>query len=273
MRLGNGLRMSYLSRGARSDPTMLLLHAWAESSGSFSRVLPLLPSHLHLLVPDLRGHGGTDKPLHGYDLPTLAADCAAFLDRLHVETAVVVGSSSGGYVGQQLAVDHPERVTGLVLLGSPYSLEHTSPGFASTVLALTDPVDPDVVQRLTAGMTRRADVPAAYLEERVQDGLALPAEVWRATIQGLVESSAPARTGAVDTPTLVVWGDEDDVLGEDQLSGLRQAIQRCQVIRYAETGHAVLWEEPARVAADVTRFVAELTGPGVTPRGRSGLAR
>ena len=58
---------------------------------------------------------------------------------------MLVRSSSGGYVAQQVAVDNPNRVAGLVLVGSPHSL-HGRPAFADEVERLTDPVDPTWVR-------------------------------------------------------------------------------------------------------------------------------
>lgn len=63
-----------------------------------------------------------DKPAAGYSLADFAAaDAVAFMDAVGVSAAVLVGSSSGGYVAQQVAVTSPHRVAGLVLAGSPRS--------------------------------------------------------------------------------------------------------------------------------------------------------
>jgi rifampin ADP-ribosylating transferase len=66
---------------------------------------------------DQRGHGDAGKPATGYDLESLGADIEAFMDAIGLSSAVLVGSSSGGYVAQQVAVHSPARVAGLVLVG------------------------------------------------------------------------------------------------------------------------------------------------------------
>jgi pimeloyl-ACP methyl ester carboxylesterase len=84
--------------------------------------MPLLPPTIHAVALDQRGHGAADKPADGYTLPELADDVVAFLDAVGLTSAVLLGRSSGGYLAQQVAVRAPNRVTGLVLVGSPRSL-------------------------------------------------------------------------------------------------------------------------------------------------------
>ena len=75
---------------------VLLLHAWGETHRTFDRLLPLLPDTLRLVAPDQRGVGDSSKPEDGYDLTDAAADVAALLDALEIESCWVVGTSSGG---------------------------------------------------------------------------------------------------------------------------------------------------------------------------------
>ncbi|MHA7291566.1 alpha/beta fold hydrolase [Arthrobacter sp. MDT3-24] len=63
----------------------------------------------------------------GYSLAEQAGDAAAILDALNVPRAAVVGSSSGGYIAQQLAISHPQKVAALVLVGCPLSLHGRAP--------------------------------------------------------------------------------------------------------------------------------------------------
>ena len=140
VRLRTGLTVPYVAQGDRSGVPVVLLHAWGESLGSFDRLLPLLPATIHAVAMDQRGHGAADQPADGYTLVDLADDVEAFMDAAGLSAAVLVGSSSGGYVAQQVAVRSPDRVNGLVLVGSPRSLRGR-PSFADEVDRLTDPVD------------------------------------------------------------------------------------------------------------------------------------
>ena len=66
-----------------------------------------------------RGHGLSDRPLHGYDVDRLAADLVTTLEALGISDATVVGHSFGGRVATHLAASYPDRVAALVLTGVP----------------------------------------------------------------------------------------------------------------------------------------------------------
>ena len=255
--IATGVTLRYLEQGDPAGRAVVLLHAWGESLHSFDRLLPLLPPSMRALSLDQRGHGGADKPAGGYELASLAADVAAFLDALDLPAAVLVGSSSGGYVAQQVALDVPRRVTGLVLVGSPRSL-HARPPFAEEVERLTDPIDPDWVRESLTWFPRFHDVPDRYIDDRVQDGLRMPARVWQATLTGLITAPPPTETGTITAPTLVISGARDDLLPEGDQRRLAAAIPGSRLVTYEDTGHLVLWEQPERVAADLTAFVEGL---------------
>jgi rifampin ADP-ribosylating transferase len=129
---------------------VLLLHAWVESSACFDRLWQMVPPTLRVFAMDQRGHGDADKPADGYALVNFADDVEAFMDAVGLQSAVLLGSSSGGYVAQQVAVQVPHRVDGLVLVGAPRNLQGR-PAFADEVDRLTDPVDPSWVEESLTG--------------------------------------------------------------------------------------------------------------------------
>ncbi|WP_108252822.1 alpha/beta fold hydrolase [Planctomonas deserti] len=263
VRLPSGVSLAYRTSAPSSAdaPTrapLLLLHAWAESSRSFGRLLPLLPAGAPVLAPDLPGHGASDKPRAGYALAQVSDDVVALLDALDVPSALLVGSSSGGYVAQQVAVDHPDRVDGLVLVGAPRSL-HGRPPFADDVDALRDPVDPAWVRASLDWFPRHVHVPEEYIEDRVRDGTAMPAAVWAATLAGLSEARPPTETGVIRAPALIIRGSRDQLVLRQEHDALAAAIPGSRLVAYADTGHLVLWERPERIAADIARFLADLS--------------
>lgn len=252
------MTLSHASTGPASGTPLLLLHAWGEGRGSFDRLLPLLPPTVLAIAVDQRGHGDATRPASGYSLEDLAADIDAFLDALGISSAVLVGSSSGGYVAQQVAATRPHRVTGLVLLGSPRDLRGR-PAFADEVDRLTDPVDPAWVRESLTWFPRFHHVPEWYLEDRVRDGVRLPAHVWRAAFDGLLTSRPPTEVATITAPTLIVWGDRDGLLARADEEALSRAIPGSRFVVYEDTGHLVLWEQPERVARDLVAFVDGLS--------------
>jgi pimeloyl-ACP methyl ester carboxylesterase len=251
--------VAYVATGPETGTPVLLLHAWGESRQSFDRLVPLLPDRVRAIALDQRGHGDAGKPASGYSLEEAAADVVAFLDAIGEPAAILVGSSSGGYVAQQVAVSRPDRVAGLVLVGSPRTLQQRPP-FADEIEHLTDPVDTEWVREALTWFPLHRAVPRWYLDDRVRDGARVPARVWRATFEGLVAATPPTDQGTITAPTLILGGEHDDLLGHD-LEALAAAIPDARSVVYEETGHLVLWEEPERVAADLADFLATVIRP------------
>ncbi|TNB70438.1 alpha/beta hydrolase [Arthrobacter sp. BB-1] len=253
--LSTGIHVPCLVQGAAPAQPLLLLHAWGESRRSFDRLAPLLEG-FRIFVPDLRGHGEADKPATGYSLEDQARDVAAILDALGLRSAAVLGSSSGGYVAQQLAVMQPERVDALVLAGSPLTLQGR-PAFADEVEAVTDPLDEDWVRQSLLWFPLGRAVPQWYLDDRVADGLKLPAHVWKSMLAGLCQAAPPTETGTIRAPALILWGEQDGLLPRSQQETLAARIPGSVLKTYAGTGHVVLWECPELVAADTRAFLAQ----------------
>ncbi len=252
--VATGIAMAFRERGARNGPTVLLLHAWGESARSFDRVVAALPPDLHVVAPDLRGHGGSDKPYTGYDLVSVASDVAAFLDAAGEGPVVVLGASSGGYVAQQLAVRRPDLVAGLVMAGVPLSLAGR-PSFADEIEALVDPISAAWAQGFIDWFPLQGSVPAEYVADRVRDAMALPAAVWRLSLAGLTGSDPPLRSGRVSAPTLAIWGDRDGLIPVADQLAMVDAIPGSRRLVYEGVGHLVLWEQPGRLAEDLMSFV------------------
>lgn len=141
-----GTKLSYVSAGTETGMPVRLLRAWGESRRSFDRLLPLLPRALRAISIDQRGHGQSGKPPVGYLLAGMAADVRGFMEAPGIESAIRLGSSSGGHIAQQVAVSVPDRVWAMVLVGSPRSLQGC-PAFADEVERLADPVDPGWVRQ------------------------------------------------------------------------------------------------------------------------------
>ena len=258
LQLPTGLELAYLARGSDQAVPVLLLHAWGESRRAFDRLVALLPGTVRLVALDQRGHGDADVPDTGYSLAHFAGDVEAFMDVTGLSSAILVGVSSGGYVAQQVAVNNPHRVAGLVLIGSPRTLQGRPP-FAGEVEQLLDPVPESWVRESLTWYPTFHDVPQDYIEDRVRDGARIPAHVWRETFAGLCAAAPPTDTGTITTPTLIIWGGRDELLSREHQEALASAIPGSKLVTYQDAGHLVLWEQPERLARDLTTFVEALT--------------
>lgn len=97
---------------------LLLLHFSGGTSAMWSGVVPYLQEDFNLIIPDLRGHGKSDRPGSGYHIDDLAGDLHLLLMEFKVTRCHVVGSSMGAEVGLSLAAAHPELIESLVCEGA-----------------------------------------------------------------------------------------------------------------------------------------------------------
>ena len=259
--LNTGVTLPYVEQGDASGVPVLLLHGYADSWRFFEPLLKHLPESVHAFAPTQRGHGDADRPRDRYRQQDFAADVAAFMDAVGLEAAVIAGQSSGGYTAQRFAIDHPDRTVGLVLIGTPRDFRDKPAAweFLRALPRLTDPVDPQFVRDvMTSTITR--PLPPAFLDTLIAESSKLPAHVWQATFQGLLDASVPTESGTITAPTLILWGDRDELAPRRDQERLRAAIAGAELVTYHGTGHAVACEEPARTAADLAAFAQRFNG-------------
>jgi non-heme chloroperoxidase len=257
--LPNRVTLPYAEQGDPAGVPVLLLHGFTDSWRSFELVLPHLRDSIHAIAMTQRGHGDASRPATGYRIRDFAADLAAFMDALRLDAAVVVGDSMGGVVAQRFAIDHPERALGLVLIGSPVTLRgkpRVLELWNSTISVLVDPVDPAFVRDFLAGIPVQP-VPPAFFETMLGESMKVPARVWREVNESLLMDDHSGELHKIAAPTLMLWGDQDALTRSDQ-EVLAAAIAGSRLVVYPGAGHALCWEEPRRIAADLAGFVADI---------------
>lgn len=111
----------YVNYTKGEKPPVLFLHFSGGTSAMWSGVLPHFLEEYEVIVPDLRGHGRSDRQEMGYHIDDMAQDMFFLLHKLGIAQCHVVGSSLGAVVGLSLAADHPEMVISLVCEGALYN--------------------------------------------------------------------------------------------------------------------------------------------------------
>jgi pimeloyl-ACP methyl ester carboxylesterase len=256
----NSMKIPYVEQGDPLGVPVLLVHGFTDSWRSFERVLPLLPKSIRVFALTQRGHGDASRPATGYCFGDFAADLAVFMDALYLESAVIVGDSMGGIIAQRFAIDHPERILGLILIGSPATLRNNPRVrelWDSTISLLTDPIDPVFVREFVESTIIRP-VPPQFKETMVQESLKVPAFVWKKMFESFLEDDFSKGLNAINVPTLIIWGDQDRFTRSDQ-DTLTAAIAGSQFKVYPGAGHALCWEEPDRIATDLVAFIQNIS--------------
>ena len=256
VRVETGVRLHYVEQGDPQGPPVILLHGYSDSWVSYTRVLPLIDKKYHVYVPDLRGHGESDRPASGYTFPNFAGDIIAFMDAKGIKKATIVGHSMGSFVAQHVATMAPGRVARLVLVGTAPAVSNGEVSqLQIEVNALTDPVPLKFVTEFQKGVITR-QVPDEFMDRVIQESMKLPARVWRDAMAGMLAKDSTVELSKIKAPTLIIWGDRETVFPKraDQELLLKR-IPNARLKVYEGTGHCPNWEEPARFVKDLQEFV------------------
>lgn len=239
-----GVRLRYAEQGNPAGEPFLMLHGWTDSSLSFSRVLPLLPSHVRAIVPDQRGHGESERPEGSYAPDVLAVDAIELLNALRIGSAVVIGHSMGSLVAQRMAGLAPERVKRLVLVGAGATV-HTEAvaGMKDAIDVLEDPIPVEFVREFQRSMLHRP-IPPDFFEVVVAESLMVPARVWKAAYAGMIEAGWVTSPGEIRCPTAMIWGERDCIFPRSAQDELLRRIPGARLSVMPEVGHAPPWEAP-----------------------------
>jgi non-heme chloroperoxidase len=252
------LHLSYVDVGdPQSTDVLVLLPGLSDSWRSWERVLPHLPTSLRVVAVSQRGHGDSDKPDAGYSVRDYAGDLDALLDGLGLTSVVVAGHSSASLVARRFALDHRQRVAGLVLEGSFVRLAGPAIEAAGRrFAALTDPIDPTFVRDFAAATVARP-VDPAFVDAMIAENLVVPARVWRETFGSLLRYDDSGELASLAVPTLIAWGDRDAIIDRAATDDLVRAIRSSTLISYQGVGHTPHWEVPEEFARDVAAFVVD----------------
>ena len=259
MTLSNGNHLRYVTRGPTSSAAVVLVHGWLDSWRSFELVLDAMPPTVSVVGVSLRGFGGSDAPAHGYEISDFAGDVVELVERLGVKSAVYVGHSMGSRVVQRIAVERPDLVAGLVLIGGFARVE---PAFVdevwSVVSELTDPVNEDFVREFQAG-TIEAPVSESFFEQVIAESMRAPALCGEMPLPAPSNQENAVGPSQIQAPTLLIWGDHDTLIPRAEQDRLVSIIPDSELVVYEGVGHCPNWEQPGRVAGDIDAFRSRLT--------------
>jgi proline iminopeptidase len=250
----NGSTLWYDEVGA--GPVCLVLHGGLGLDSSLYRDLDRLGDRLRLVHYDQRGNGRSGRPpLATLTMPQLADDAAALADHLGADRVHVIGHSYGGFVAQELAIRHPDRVRGVVLVATgPGGL-----GAGEDPADLGAPVPADLAAALGSAPSSAADLatamapvlhyyvhrcPVAELGRRLQAVIPAPAAMAR-SMEVLAGWSAVDRLAGITAPTLVVAGSYDVLTSPAQARRIARRVPGAHLVELAGSAHFPWLDQPA----------------------------
>lgn len=251
----------------------MLVHGFTATSAEVAGVVePLAELGWHAVAPDLRGHGRSDSPTDAgaYSLELMAADVLALADWLGWERFALLGHSMGGGVAQLVALDHPERLTGLILASTFHG---PVPGISMELVQLGSWVvrEAGMEGLADAQDARRAENPESVATfERLQEAIpgyaeqsrarlmATSPDMWTAMAPRFVDQEDRLeRLAQLDVPTTVIVGEHDRTMGDD-CRRLAATIPGATLTVIAGAGHVPQLEQPDAWWAAVSGFLGRL---------------
>ncbi|HEX2286611.1 MAG TPA: alpha/beta hydrolase [Mycobacterium sp.] len=248
--------VSYSDNG--SGPPILLLHAALHDRTDFAPVRDALTEGRRVLALDWPGHGDSpppNVPLRAVQFGDLLVE---FADRLDLRNLVAVGNSVGGYAACRLALERPERVSGVVLvntggftphsvftrffcagMGRPAVVKAVFPAFVRAYMRAKNPADEAVVDRVV----RRA---------KSVDGAKTVAALWKSFTEP--GHDLRARASQIGAPVLITWGAKDITAPPRWGKAVQAAIPGSTYVALP-AGHVVFSSEPSAWLDAVVPFV------------------
>ena len=262
----NDIELYYEFRGQAEGPTVVFVNGLLTDTASWNKHLPFFEEQYRCLVYDCRGQGQSDKPDHPYETAYHIADLAGLIEAVGVERAHFIGLSNGGVAVLAYAADHPERVVSAVASGAyPYVDTILKVKLTSWVRAMEaggSPLRFDVATPWVWG--------GRFLEENYEGllyfrekGVNMPMEWAMNLIKGAMQHDISDRLPQIQTPTLVMVG-EEDVLTPPRLSRyIAERVPRSELHVMEGRGHASALEDIpqfCRVVLDFFHRVEDAQG-------------
>jgi abhydrolase domain-containing protein 6 len=262
----DGHRVHYLE-GGRGE-TVVLLHGIFAEKDHWVEFARGLTSSYRVIAPDLPGYGESSRlEDRSYGYAEQVRRLRLFLDRLGLERVHLAGNSMGGTIAALYAVEHPERVLSLGMIGAPHGIRSPVASEADRRIAgggipliardarefeimldllfVTRPVLPrPIVAGAVGEAVRRSASNVRLWEEQRRDGYLLQEALPRVTAR-----------------TLVLWGAEDRVFDASGAEVVRRILRERDVVVLPQIGHLPMMEQPRQTSAMYTQFLARAPAP------------
>ena len=233
-------------------PVVVLHHSWG-GPGWLPFHDALVEAGARVVVPDMPGWGGSERPAWAREPRDIAILVSRLLDALQLEDATLVGLGFGGYVAAELATMNTSRLRALVLVGAAGLQPKDGEGEILDQMMLSH-------RKYIEESFRDAEAYTAYMGEEPPDEVR---DLWdfsremtaRVTWKPyMFNRRLEPLLGTVDVPTLLVWGAADKVVPYACAEQYAAAIPEATIEVVADAGHVVELEQPERLAALVTAF-------------------
>lgn len=245
----------YQGSSLGKDPAVVLIHGAGGTHLYWPAEVRRLPGQL-VYAPDLPGHGKSG----GRGQQSIAAYASAiqeWLDALGIHSAVFVGHSMGSAIALTLALDYPQRVTGLVLVGAGAKLR-VAPQLMD---AVESPSTYLKAVHLVVEWSFSLETPQTLKDLAEKRMAETRPSVLAADLKACDEFDVTERLGEIQKPTLIICGTEDKMTPLRYSNYLAERIANAELAVIPQAGHMVQLEQPRRVLEAIQGFLGRIRYP------------
>jgi pimeloyl-ACP methyl ester carboxylesterase len=273
--LSDGTHVHYRDQGNANGRTLVLLHGFGASLETWEPWVKALGPKYHLVSVDLPGFGLTRPPAKGESM-AYPAFLDAFMDRLGLKRATIIGNSMGGGAAWQFALAYPERVDALVLVDAAGWRDQAPSGNGPIIFKLlANPIAARYIENLDNTALIRQGLQSAFHDRRFVTDAMVARYVDMSRAPGrraaLIKSFAAGgeeteatkdKLAKISAPTLILWGDHDNLINVADAQKFAAAIPDSKVVIYADVGHVPMEEAAGKSAGDLNAWLTTHTLAG-----------
>jgi non-heme chloroperoxidase len=252
---------------AGTGAPVVFIHGWSMSGRFFQRQLAHFAGTHRVIIPDLRGHGRSEKVTRGHTVPQYAADLHAILAELSVRRPVLVGWSMGAMVAYEyLRAFGPGSVAGLVIVDQPPS-DFAWDGYEFGLITLDALREmneqlqldqPAVVAEFAELMLHEPDEPTmAWMSAEI---LQVPPVIASTILVDQTLRDYREFLPQIGVPTLVLFGEDDKLTSPKAGRYIADRIPGARLQTFPGSSHCPFWEEADAFNQAVAAFAAEVAG-------------
>ncbi|MCL1633954.1 alpha/beta hydrolase [Luteimonas sp. SX5] len=264
----NGMKAHVRDEGPRDDRLpIVLLHGTSASLHAWDGWVAALKERRRVIRVDMPGFGLTGPTPDGkYNIGIYTDFVARLMDQMGVEQAVVAGNSFGGYVAWKMAIDHPQRVSKLILIdaaGYYYKAQSMPIAFKLAQIPALKPLMANLLPRrmIESSVRNVYGDPSRVTPELIDRYYELTLrEGNRAALRGRFAQSKggefEAQIKQVKQPTLIIWGGQDKLIPPDTADRFHKDIAGSRLAVFDGLGHVPHEEDPKGTVAAAQAFLA-----------------
>ena len=249
---------------------ILLLHGFGGQIWVWEKQVGPLSRQYRLYIPDLLGNGYSDRPKVEYTPALFIDSIRQFMDLAGIKRASLIGNSMGGGIAWAFALRHPDRVEKLILIDSiPPDVvpEIRNPSFRWFFAIRNLPLLPQLGVALhTRGMLRATLMEMVFDDRLITDQVVerqyqigrIAGTAWVVTSTARHAEEVKHYAGALGTlarPTLIVWGEHDEVFPVSVGKKLHTLIKGSELLVIKASGHMPMWEHPDETNGAILEFL------------------